>query len=176
MSKKNVLGFVSVMGVLLGFITNPVAAFTKREVVRDGVFIIVDYTRSLAEMIKAGAYDFVNPDITSERFPIKGIGKVKLNPELIHYGKFMSSDDIIKDMNQRGFRPATLPELLAYGEKYPDKQREFPIIALGSVWRSWYGGRSVACLLPAGGSARWLGLPDWGGDWRDSDRFLAFRK
>lgn len=206
MSKKSVSGFVSVMGALLGFITNLVAAFTKRGgtdeqlhelfvgkkseefiakvadlamsmvgEVRNGLHIVVDYSKSLVQMIAVGTYDWVNSDITAEHFPAKGEGRVELVPELVHYGKFMNSDDIVQDLDQRGFRPATLPELLAYGEKYPDKQRKFPIVALGSVWRYWDGARHVACL-DGPDSRRWLHLNIWESGWYGCYHFLAFRK
>lgn len=206
MSKKKVSGFVSVMGALSGFITNFVAAFTKRggtdeqlhellvgkksenfikqivdlamgtiQAVRDGVFIVVDYTRSLTEMIKAGAYDWFNSDITSEHFPVKGEGKIELVPEIIHYDKRMKSDDIIRDLDKRGLRPGTVAELCSYGEKYPDEQRKFPIVALGSVWRVRNGYRYVA-FLDCNGSERELHLSVWGEDWDEGFRFLAFRK
>jgi len=203
-----VSGFVSVMGALLGFITNFVAAFQKRGgtdeqlhellvgnksedfigqivdlamkmigAVRDGVFIIVDYTRSLAEMIGAGAYYRVNPNITSEHFTIegKGQGKVELNPEFVHYDKCMKSNGIFRDLDMSGLRPATPPELLAYGEKYPDEQRKYPIVALGSAWRRWFGFRYVVYLY-CYKSKRLLDLRTWAGEWDKDCRFLAFRK
>jgi len=143
--------------------------------VRDSFYIVVDYSKSLAQMIQSGNYDWVNDNITSSHFPIQVQGKAELNPELIHYGKYMDSDDIVRDMDNRGLRPATLPELLAFGATYPDKQREFPIVALGSVWRYWYGSRDVACLYGVG-SGRGLGLVVWGSGWYDGYRFLAVRK
>lgn len=143
--------------------------------VRDGFHIVVDYSKSLADMILAGAYDWVNSDITSEHFPVKGKGKVELNPELVHYGQGMSSDEIVQDMDKRGLRPGTLAELLAFGAKYPDKQREFPIVALGSVWQVRDGNRFVA-FLHSNDSKRKLFLNVWDGDWCGGYRFLAFRK
>ena len=149
-----------------------------REMVKgvgDGLRIVVDYSRSLAEMISAGKYDWVNSDITADHFPIKGSGKAELNPEIIHYGKYMSSDDIVRDLDQRGLRPATLAELLAYGEKYPDEQRKYPIVALGSVWLHRNGARSVASLFSSE-SERPLYLYAWDGVWFAHFRFLSFRK
>jgi hypothetical protein len=145
------------------------------DAVRDGVFIVVDYTRSLAEMIKAGAYDWVNSDITESHFPVQGQGKQELVPEIIHYGKFMSSDDIVKDLDKRGLRRGTVHELCSYGEKFPDEQRKYPIVALGSVWRGRGGDRCVACLY-GDDSKRELCLALWDGDWGGIYRFLAFRK
>jgi len=150
-------------------------AMKMAKVVRDGFRIVVDYSKSLVHMIAAGDYDWVNSDISEDHFLVRGQGKVELNPELIHYGKFMDSDDIVRDMDNRGLRPATLPELLAFGATYPDKQREFPIVALGSVWRPWGGIRCVACLCGAG-SRRVLFLFVWGGFWHGGFRFLAVRK
>jgi len=126
-------------------------------------------------MIQAGNYNWINSDITDKHFPVKGSGKVELNPELIHYGKLISSDEIIQDLDQRGLRPATLAELLAFGEKYPDEQRKYPIVALGSVWQHWGGNRYVACL-GCFESERELNLHYCGGDWFENYRFLAFRK
>jgi hypothetical protein len=151
---------------------------TAREMVKgvgNGLRIVVDYSKSLAEMISAGKYDWVNSDITSKRFPVKGQGRVELNAEFVYYGKLMSSDDIVKDVKERSLRPATLSELLAFGETYPDKQREFPIVALGSVWQHWSGDRSLASLHCLG-SKRKLNLCIWESVWDGCCRFLAFRK
>jgi len=138
--------------------------------------VIVNYSKSLAEMIQAGKYDWVNSDITDKHFPVKGSGRVELNAELIHYGKCMCSDTIIQDLDQRGLRPATLAELLAFGEKYPDEQRKYTIVELGSVWQYWVAGRSVAYLC-CGVSGRGLDLPlQCEVDWHACYRFLAFRK
>lgn len=143
-------------------------------VVRDGFRVVVDYAKSLSAMIAAGNYDWVNSDISEKNFPVKGQGKVELNTELIHYDKSMGSDDIVRDMESRNLRPATLPELLAFGETYPDKQREFPVVALASVWQAWFGFRYVAYLSL--GSRRSLFLFVWSGDWCGDYRFLAVRK
>lgn len=139
--------------------------------------VIVNCSKSLDEMIKAGNYDWVNWDISEKHFPVQGQGQTELNIELIHYGKHMESDDVVRDLEGYGLRPATLSELLAFGAAYPNKQREFPIVALGSVWRSWSGSglRCVLCLR-GGGSGRELGLYVWGSGWRGGCRFAAVRK
>lgn len=145
------------------------------KVVRDGFRVVVDYVKPLTQMIADGNYDWVNNDITESHFPVSGQGKVELNPELIHYGKSMNSDDIVRDMQSRGLRPATLPELLAFGAKYPEKQREFSIVALGSVWQPFNRYRHVAYLYGYV-SKRRLDLYIWDGDWSVNYRFLAVRK
>ena len=141
--------------------------------------VIVDYSRTLSEMISAGKYGWVNSDITDQHFPLPKIPtglptKLELNLELVHFNRFISSNDAIAELKKRGMRPATLPELLAFGEQYPEEQRKYSIVALGSVWQDW-GGRIVPCLwFDAVG--RGLGLSWFEGGWGDGYRFLAVRE
>ena len=87
----------------------------------------------------------------------------------------MSSKEAEKEMEKAGFRPATLPELLALGRDYPDLQKQFLIAALGSVWRH-PAGSSDTPLLEWDGGGRDLGLHWLEGDWRGGCRFAAVRK
>jgi hypothetical protein len=137
--------------------------------------IVVDYGRSLKQMIKAGNYDWVNKNITAEHFPVKGKGKHELSVTLFHFNRTTRSDDAIAEMNKQGFRPAKIEELLFLGEKYPDIQREFPIVSLGCVWWNPDGSRYVPCLSRRG-SKRELNLGCFRNDWHDCCRFLAVRK
>jgi len=138
--------------------------------------VTIDHTRPIKQMIANGDYDWVNDDITEEHFPReKTKGKEKVDLELIHFNKSISSDNAIAELKKLGMRPATLPELLAFGAAYTNKQREFPIVALGSAWRVWYDSRSVPCLW-SGSVGRYLDLGWLGGGWRESYRFLAVRE
>ncbi|MDP2856155.1 MAG: hypothetical protein Q8N90_03525 [bacterium] len=142
----------------------------------DVFHIVVNHAESLAQMITVGNYDWgVNSSISEKNFPVKGKGQVELNVELVHYGKSMNSDNIVQNMASRGLRPATLSELLAFGAAYPDKQRESPIVAFGSVWLRWSGREYVACLCGSD-SGRGLDLCVWYGVWDGHFRFLAVRK
>ncbi len=137
--------------------------------------VIVDYKMTLADMITTGKYDWVNSDITQEHFPVAGKGTIELKAELIHFGKPMSTDNVLKEIDRRGLRQATLPELLAFGAKYPERQREFPVVALGSVWALSGGDRFVPYLRERD-SSRLLSL-DWYDDvWFGDCRFLCVRK
>ena len=145
--------------------------------------VVVDYERSLAQMITAGKYDYANSDITAQNFPIQGSGpstgsgqaKQEVVVELVHYGRDMETDAVLKDLESKGMRPATLPELLSFGSTNPEKQREFPIIALGSVWRHRIGNRRVA-YLDRWVAKRKLNLSWIDVGWHDGCRFAAVRK
>ncbi len=136
--------------------------------------VLVDFGMSIEELVRLGKYDWSNSDITSAHFPTKRTGKVETKVELVHFDRNISSDDALKELDKMGYRPAEAHELLAFGAKYPDVQREFPIVALGSVWQGPDGGRSAVCL-GRGGAGRgaylgWLGL-----GWDDGWRFAAVR-
>lgn len=138
--------------------------------------LIVDYERSAENAVMAGRYDWSDLDIISRNFPITRRGKSKVAVELIHFNRYISTDEALRELDRMGYRPAELNELLAFGEKYPDVQRGFPVIALGSVWLSPDGSRCVSCLDDGSGSARSLDLSWVEGDWSDLCRFAAVRK
>ncbi len=139
--------------------------------------VVVDGDLSLAEMISAGKYDWVNDDITQEHFPLqeKGLGKIEFAITLLHFNRYISSDDAIKEMDKAGYRPVGLAELLALGGGFPDLQRQFLIVALGSVWQNRGGGRYVPSLW-SDGSKRGLGLFWLGDAWNPYARFAVARK
>jgi hypothetical protein len=144
----------------------------------DEIVLSVDYSRTVQEMINAGKYGWTNDNITEKHFPLptKLNGKkVSVSTKLFHFNCSISSKDAIAEMDKAGYRPATLAELLALGEKQPELQKEFPIVALGSVWTDAYGGRHVP-YLDVDGFKRGLSLDWFGFDWYGNCRFLAVRK
>lgn len=144
-------------------------------VVKTKKSICVNYAIPFTNMIGMGKYDWVNENITAEHFPITGSGKSEVDFQFVHLNKLASSEEVLLHMEKNNLRPATLAELLAFGEKYPEIQREFPIVALGSFWINGDGIRLVL-YLGKDNSKRFLNLywfdRDWSGDWR----FLAVRK
>ncbi len=139
---------------------------------------IVDYTMSLSETIALGKYDCVSDNITEKKFLkptlFAGVQQATqaVEAELLHFGS-ISSDSALANMKKQGFRPATIWELLAFGAKNPELQRQFPIVALGSscflLWE-----RHVPIL---GGyfSGRGLYLYRFDDVWLGHFRFLVVR-
>lgn len=138
------------------------------------LWITVNYNLSLPEMIVAGKYGRVNPEITPERFLITGTGESRLLAEIVHFKCDMSLEDVLAKLDTRGLRPGTIEELLAFGATFPDMQRKFPIVALGSS--AEMPGRRGVVYLDHGGSQRNLDIIGCGCGWPDFYRFLAFRK
>lgn len=139
--------------------------------------ISVDYGMKFEAMVKAGRYDWTNSDITAEHFPVKGEGAVELKAQaqLVHFGRDMDDGDVTRELDALGFRDGAIEELLAFGAKYPDLLREFPIVARKSVWQDRFG-CSHCPYLSRGGGGRGLGLYLREGRWSGYCRFLAFGK
>lgn len=135
----------------------------------------VDYEMSVESAVRLGQYDKVDGEITTKNFPTERTGETDVMVELIHFN-VVSSNDVLEKLDEMFYRPAELRELLAFGRKYPDVQREFPIVALGSVLRRWLRRSLVSCLLGSSSSRilclDWYGVMNWG----KLSRFAAVRK
>ena len=129
-------------------------------------------TMSLSELIVMGGYDWVNSDIKAENFPIDKSFNPDEETRLFHFNREMSSEQVKKEMDKEGWKPATIWHLLMLGIKNPELQKQFPIIALVSVWRDlvpylgWSGIDRKRDLSLLRFDDRWLG----------DCRFLAVRK
>ncbi len=142
------------------------------------ITLIVDYTKTVEQAITDGNYDWQNSNITAENFPIslEMIGKtMKVSAKLFNFNHDISSDNAVSEMDKVGYRPAALMELLAIGLLFPELQRQFPIVALGSIWRVVDGFRYMPCL-DADDSERGLDLSWFVGGGGTHGRFLAVRK
>ena len=135
----------------------------------------IDYSDTFEQRLAAGRYDWKNSDITEKHFPVKGEGQIQIDLKLVHYGKSMSTEAVLAAIDAQGYRLATIEELLAFGATYPELQREFPIVALASVWQDRHGYRNVA-FLDRSDDERDLRLYRLENDWDDYDRFLVVRK
>ncbi|KKP74533.1 MAG: hypothetical protein UR79_C0004G0022 [Candidatus Campbellbacteria bacterium GW2011_GWD1_35_49] len=141
----------------------------------DTILFTVDETKTVEELVTEGKYDWSNSNVTSSNFPQPANPKTKERViVLFHFGKEMTSEQVIAEMDKAGYRPGIIHELLALGIVQPDLQREFPIIALGSV--CLLDGDSDVAVLREGAGGRSLSLVWFGYVWGDGCRFLGVRK
>lgn len=138
-------------------------------------FIIeVVYGLVFEAMVAAGHYDYRNSDITEAHFPTLKRGTTKFEAVLVHLARSASTKEDLAEIERRGLIPASAAELLAFGAKYPDEQREYPIVAIGQSWRNL--GHSFFPCLCFDGRERRLTLLHDGRGWSDFCRFLALRE
>lgn len=160
--------------VLLNKIADAIAEFVKQT--KKIVYAVsIDYDINIEDMVKRGKYDWSDENITTKNFPAKHLGKSDITIELIHFNRSISLDDVIIELDKMGLRPAEACELLAFGEKYPDVQRNLQIVAVGSVGRNLHGTRYGVCLF-MDVVGRNADIRCLGGNWCDIWRFAAVRK
>lgn len=141
-----------------------------------GPFLLtVDYDISLAEMVVAGSYNFIYPLITEEQFPVDW-GERDIESFLVHFHDPTSSENIVNELGWNDLRPATTPELLAFGAQHPNLQCESPILALGSIWNDPDGFGRVVRILGRPGDRRLDLSRDHGAEWSQFYHFLAVQK
>jgi hypothetical protein len=139
----------------------------------------VDYSLSLGQMILAANFGHVNSDITPKSFKVIGSGVAVLMAELFHLEPSASHQDVVREMEKVGFRPANIEELIAYGTIMPDEQWELDIIGFGSIGQldqiegRWIYG--VPRIFRAS-QGRELNLTGFGyRNWSEEVRFLGVR-
>ena len=146
------------------------------------ILVTVDYSRTLAEMVAAGKYDWISEDMVEQNFSIRRpterpVSIVEI--VLVHINKQVGLKKVLRHLDRRGLRPATIEELLAIGEHFPNLQRQFPIVGLGSSWIGPDGRRCVPCLRQGFGNhkaKRHLRLHWCSYTWGRGYRFAAVRK
>ena len=133
--------------------------------------VTIDYTQSLREMIAAGKYDDVGPDITAQRFPLTGEGTVTTTVSLVHFAEPIGSAEASEELEKMCLRPAPLEHLLALHAQHPEVLGELELVALGSSWVQRTV-RYIPCL-DGWNRQRKLGLTWHGLVWDNACRFLA---
>ncbi len=128
--------------------------------------VIVDYDRSLAEMIKVGNYSWIDFDISNvkDHFSInQKNGMIEKEVHLVSFSHRVSRvgslnpKQIIQEMDENGFIPVDFPTFLAIGEQFSEEQRERPIVVLGK------GSQCEAISLDGWAQGLHLVLLRWGG-------------
>jgi len=134
--------------------------------------ISVNYDLTVEDAIDAGDYQAVNASITTRNFPSRRHGQSQLEIILVRFEGRMTSENVLTELTKNGMRAAELPEFLAFGAQYPEVQRRFSIVGLGSECRDRSGYRSVPCLYEAS-EGRYLDLHWWDDGWYSYSRFAA---
>ncbi len=153
---------------------NPFDQKTKPAHRQGGFSVNINYDLSVESLVINGKYDWKDDNITNENFPTARKGEVDLVLELVHFNEVLTSEEVLEVLDEMGYRPAELYELLAVGAQYPEEQKKNPIVALSSDGQRlasechpylWIGvrGRELRC--------HWFGSK-WGEDFR----FLAVSK
>lgn len=168
--KVDVLHYWTQNGELL---TNALkGVLTSKDRISDGYPISVNYDRSVEDGVSAGQYDWSDEDINSKNFPTNQKGTKEVAMRLIHFNCIIPVSDVFRELKDIDCRPAEIHELLAFGEKYPEVQRQFPVIGIGSNWKDRDNDCHAPCLT-VDGTRRRLELHVIEHTWSELYRFAA---
>jgi len=84
--------------------------------------LVVDYTKTIGEVIANGQYDWVNRDtysINSSNLS-ETVKIIEINTKLFHFDSSIYADKVKCKMHMSGYRPATLIELLILDTSHPE--------------------------------------------------------
>jgi hypothetical protein len=129
---------------------------------------------SFEQRIDRGHYGWRNIELTEERFPVTPDQYGERALKLFHFARCVSSAEAVRLIRNEGFEPARAGDILVFGEHFPENQRRFPIIGLGSVAEV-----NLKLSVPAlwfDGDRRTLDVIRYDGDWHRNYRFLGVRR
>lgn len=96
--------------------------------------VTLDSTRSIKSLLQAGKYDRIYyPSAELCSYPDTSQERVEVG--ILRISQFMTTEQILQNIDSLGYRPATLHELAAAGEELSD--HHIMLIALGTI--SKYG-------------------------------------
>lgn len=97
-----------------------------------------------------------------------------LDVMIVNFGKGISGDNAVAEMDNLGVRPLTYEELIQYGITNPEHQKQNYLVGLGS--KHVLDGDPCAPGLGWVVGGRLLSASHWGGDWGVGCRFPVVRK
>jgi len=140
------------------------------------VFKIVcqgSYTAS--ELIRRGKYNWVNDQITDERFPIAEHAPTPRKIELVEFDYDPTSEEVLKDFRRRGLKRPTYEDGLYLGIQHPEEQKKRPIVFLHEPVQGSDGSLRVLVLHGRSGERR-LRLGWFYGGWGRGYVFAGIRE
>jgi hypothetical protein len=146
---------------------------TSTETTRETFALAFDPTIGIGEWVRRGNYTRPNPDINERNFKLTLSGTRKI--VLYDPKGAVSSDEMIRRMKADGYKPAGIDDALAMGAQFPERQRQNPIVFLGTTWRDPDGLQHVPVLSGWCGGRR-LGLDWFDFVWDGRYRFAALRE
>lgn len=129
----------------------------------------------LEELIEDGHYDYVDPNITSESFPLEQ-SEGRMDFPLIQFNRMVDTEEVNAWLEQNELRGATLKELLVVGSEFPQEHRRIFVAGLGQQWQGTEDNLAFVPILLGNAQTHSLNLYEGRERWHDFDHFLAVSK
>lgn len=133
---KQVLDVVRASGLSVPEVINLIKSQKKINPYQD-FKLVVDYRKTFLDLVIDGGYYYLDSSVKKHfTIPRDLAGQeVVVSARMFHFEGGADSPEVIKHMTTAGYRPATDVEMLCLTALCPNLLREFPIAALGSVWK-----------------------------------------
>ena len=115
------------------------------------MIVSIDYGMDLMKMIEQVGFSHFGPHITPRNFEVKGEGEVEVDLEVVHFDRKVTTEEVLTHFREHGLLPAKIEHLLAFAAANPDRD-SYPIVALGSIWKHYSGGKGITYLIGKPGS------------------------
>lgn len=134
---KGILGLDSVMTGLQLILNEQIKLGGYRDEDGGNMFMIrVNHDLSIKEMIKLGEYQKISLELSelAVRALTHGFsGEEEIRIQLFHFGRTMSSAEVVEELKKSGCRPATIVELLAIGAQHPSRQKQYRLATIDAL-------------------------------------------
>lgn len=139
------------------------------------IFFLTVVGKTTEEVVVLGAYNYVNPNIASQNFPLRPQFMGPREIVLLEFDHDVISEEAIAEAARQGLERPVYEDALRFGAEHPEVQRERPVAFLHEPWRDPYGDLVVLCLWSDAGDRR-FGLGWFDDGWLRVFRFAFVRK
>jgi hypothetical protein len=141
--------------------------------------LVVDYSESLTQMLNWpfwGEVHFGKPDSGQLLIP-DGLYKRRqiIKTKVFHFDRVLDSTEVIQEMLDQGYRPATLYELLTFGKRALSYIEHFDVISLATFRLMHDDDVYMSKLTQEGKEFPTVSLICFNGNWSRICRFLGVR-
>ncbi len=126
------------------------------------------------KLVRSGRYNWQDPAITDERFPIQTHASSLRTIELIECDYELSSEEALEELRRHGLERPTHEDALQFGVDHPEEQRKRRIVFLHEPVRGPRARFFILVLFEDAGHRR-LGLGKFGDVWGRSYVFAGVR-
>ncbi|MFH1426857.1 MAG: hypothetical protein ABIG66_05530 [Candidatus Kerfeldbacteria bacterium] len=139
------------------------------------VMLNIDFGATLIELLDAGEYELVVPDVNEQNFPLNGEGTQMMQLEVVGVSHEVDTKTLLELLRSAGYQLARAEHILTLGAKFKELQTKHPIVALGSIWVNKFDESGYAIELGFNRQGRRVNLVWLESRWKPTYRFLCFK-
>ncbi len=132
--------------------------------------------RTTEELVKAGNYNYANPNVNSTNFPVRPTKRGAREFVLLEFDHDPESEEVLAEAAKQNLDRPVYEDALYFGVEHPEVQRRQPVVFLHEPWRNPDGHLRVLSLWGDAGRRELDLLFYFARRWDRSCRFAFVRK